>query len=119
MTDVHAALHTDVAHAGRGVAVRVAGIDSTRGGWVAVELADGRFVRARLLMPPETTFSELRDASVLAIDIPIGFGPRQADTAARAFLRGAASRVFTTPPRAILDMPFGPGLGVSAQSHAL
>ena len=45
--------------------------------------------------------------------------PRGADTAARAYLSGAASTVFTTPRREILERPFGPGLGVSAQAHAL
>jgi predicted RNase H-like nuclease len=56
---------------------------------------------------------------VIAIDVPIGFGPRQADPAARVFLSGAASTVFATPPRELLEQPFGPGLGLSAQSHAL
>jgi predicted RNase H-like nuclease len=56
---------------------------------------------------------------VLAVDIPIGFGPRRADVEARAFLVGAASRVFTTPSEEVLRAPFGPGLGVSAQAHAL
>ena len=36
------------------------------------------------------------------MDVPIGFGPRGADPAARAFLSGAASTVFTTPPRELL-----------------
>jgi Protein of unknown function (DUF429) len=38
---------------------------------------------------------------------------------ARAFLSGAASTVFSTPTREVLARPFGPGLGVSAQAHAL
>ena len=53
------------------------------------------------------------------VDIPIGFGPRKADGVARAFLSGAASTVFSTPAREVLEGPFGPGLGVSAQAHAL
>jgi predicted RNase H-like nuclease len=99
--------------------MRVAGIDGTKAGWVAVVLDDGRFLRDAVLRPVDTTFPELTDSEVLAIDIPIGFGPRQADVAARAYLAGAASTVFTTPTREILEMPFGPGLGVSAQAHAL
>jgi predicted RNase H-like nuclease len=99
--------------------VRVAGVDGTKGGWVAVELEDGRFLKDRLLRPVETDFSELAHAEVIAIDVPIGFGPRQADGEARAFLRGAASTVFTTPTRRLLEAPFGPGLGISAQAHAL
>ncbi|HZB86150.1 MAG TPA: DUF429 domain-containing protein, partial [Gaiellaceae bacterium] len=34
-------------------------------------------------------------------------------------LTGAASTVVTTPSRELLEQPFGPGLGVSAQAHAL
>ena len=97
---------------------RVAGVDGTKGGWVAVELEEGRFVRDRLLAI-DTAFEELAAAEVIGIDIPIGFGPREADRAARKFLAGSASTVFTTPSQAILASPFGPGLGVSAQAHAL
>jgi predicted RNase H-like nuclease len=98
---------------------RVVGIDGTKGGWVGVELDDGRFASAHLLSPIETRFEELAAIRILAIDIPIGFGPRSADGAAREFLRGAASTVFPTPSRELLERPFGPGLGISAQSHAL
>jgi predicted RNase H-like nuclease len=99
--------------------VRVAGLDGTKGGWVAVVLDDGAFAGDRLIQPVEATFDELPDADILAIDVPIGFGPRQADVAARRFLTGAASTVFTTPTRELLENPFGPGLGISAQAHAL
>jgi len=99
--------------------VRVAGLDGTKGGWVTVVLDDGAFAGDRLIQPVEATFDELADAEVLAIDVPIGFGPRQADVAARRFLTGAASTVFTTPTRELLENPFGPGLGISAQAHAL
>jgi predicted RNase H-like nuclease len=99
--------------------VRVAGVDGTKAGWVAIVLKDGGFARDFLLRPIETNFAELSDAEVIAIDIPIGFGPREADRAARAFLTGSASVVFPTPPREVLAAPFGPGLRVSAQAHAL
>jgi predicted RNase H-like nuclease len=99
--------------------MRVVGVDSTKGGWVAVALEEGRFTEDYVLRPPETDLSELGDADVIAIDIPIGFGPRKADVVARAFLSGAASTVFSTPTREVLKRPFGPGLGVSAQAHAL
>jgi predicted RNase H-like nuclease len=99
--------------------VRVVGVDGTRGGWVAIALEDGRFAGDHVLRPLEATFEDLLDAEVVAIDVPIGFGPRQADAAARTFLAGAASTVFTTPSRELLEAPFGPGLGVSAQAHAL
>jgi predicted RNase H-like nuclease len=99
--------------------VRVAGVDGTKGGWVAVVLDDGHFDSDHLLLPVACDFTELADVEVIAVDVPIGFGPRRADAAARAFLSGAASTVFTTPPRELLEQPFGPGLGLSAQSHAL
>jgi len=99
--------------------VRVAGIDGTKGGWVAVVLEDGAFAGDHLIRPVETTFAELADACVRAVDVPVGFGPRLADAAARRFLPGASSTVFTTPTREVLEKPFGPGLGVAAQAHAL
>ena len=99
--------------------MRVVGIDGTKGGWVAVELADGHFTRDYLLRPATSDLRELGAAAILAVDIPIGFGPREADGAARAFLTGAASTVFTTPPRDLLSQPFRSGLGVSKQAHAL
>jgi predicted RNase H-like nuclease len=99
--------------------MRVAGVDGTKGGWVAIVLDDGRVSADHVLRPIETRFEELGDAEIIAIDVPIGFGPRRADALARAFLSGAASTVFTTPPREVLESPFGPGLGVSAQAHAL
>jgi predicted RNase H-like nuclease len=97
----------------------VAGVDGTKGGWVAIVLEDGRFAADHVLCAVQADLGELGEAAVIAVDVPIGFGPRQADTAARTFLTGAASTVFTTPAREILEGPFGPGLGVSAQAHAL
>jgi predicted RNase H-like nuclease len=99
--------------------VRVAGVDGTKGGWVAIVLEEGRFAGDLLCRPIETDFAELADVDVIAIDVPIGFGPRQADTRARAFLTGAASTVFSTPSRDVLVRPFGRGMGVPAQAHAL
>ena len=99
--------------------MRVAGVDGTRGGWVAVVLDEGRLAADHVIRPVDATFEELAEVEVVAVDIPIGFGPRQADAAARRFLTGAASTVFTTPSREVLELPFGPGLGVSAQAHAL
>jgi predicted RNase H-like nuclease len=98
--------------------MEVVGVDGTKGGWVTIALESGRFA-GDYFLPVGTDFEVFRDAEVIAIDIPIGFGPRKADMAARAFLRGAASVVFNTPPRHLIEMPFGPGLGISAQSHAL
>jgi len=99
--------------------MRVAGVDGTKGGWVTVILDDGAFAADVFLQPVQTDLGTLGDVEVIAIDVPIGFGPRAADAAARRYLSGAASTVFSTPPRAVLETPFGPGLGVSAQAHAL
>jgi predicted RNase H-like nuclease len=99
--------------------VRVVGVDGTKDGWVAITLEHGRFESDHLLRPIKTTFEDLGDVEVIAIDVPIGFGPREADRCARTFLSGAASTVFPTPSRDLLELPFGPGLGISAQAHAL
>ena len=99
--------------------MRVAGVDGTKGGWVAIVLEDGALADDLLLRPVETDFADLDDVEVVAIDVPIGFGPREADRAARMFLTGTASVVFATPPRDVLEAPFAPGLGVSAQAHSL
>jgi predicted RNase H-like nuclease len=97
----------------------VAGVDGTKGSWIAIVLDERRVVEDFLLRPVETDFGELESAEVIAVDIPIGFGPRKADAAARAFLSGAASTVFPTPARELLESPFAPGRGISKQSHSL
>src|SRR5919197_446796 len=99
--------------------MRVVGVDGTRGGWVAIVLEDGRFACDLLVDRVESTFEELGPADAIGIDVPIGFGTRAADAAARAFLRGSASSVFAIPSRDVLAQPFRAGLGVSAQAHAL
>ena len=99
--------------------MRVAGLDGTKGGWAAIVLEEGLFAGDALL-PLASDFAELGDVEAIGIDVPIGFGPdRAADKAARAFLRGAASTVFSTPARELLERPYGPGLPLSAQAHAL
>jgi predicted RNase H-like nuclease len=101
--------------------MRVAGVDGTRGGWIAIVLENGSFAEDLLLRHIENDFQALASCGVVAIDVPIGFGPRRtADRAARERLKGRAkSCVFETPSREVLGRPFGPGLGVSAQAHAL
>lgn len=94
--------------------MREAGIDGTKGGRVAIVFEDGEVVADHLL-PIDTRFDELANAAGLAIEVPIGFGPRRADEAARRYLVGAANTVFMTPSRDVLEKPFGPGLGVSAR----
>jgi predicted RNase H-like nuclease len=95
-------------------------VDGTKGGWVAVVLDESGELQETLLIRGVTSdFHELADASVIAIDVPIGFGPRLADTQARTYLRGAASTVFTTPAREVLMAPYSPGIGVSKQAHSI
>jgi predicted RNase H-like nuclease len=99
------------------VASVVAGVDGCKHGWVAVVLVDGRFREARLLEGVESGFAELADVSRIAIDVPIGFGPRAADGLARALVGG--SSVFTIPERERFELPFAEGGGISAQAYAL
>ena len=95
----------------------VAGVDGCKRGWVAVVLIDGRFREARLIEGVESSFSELADVELIAIDVPIGYGPRSADALARAVVGG--SSVFSIPEREKFEAPFAEGGGISAQAHAL
>jgi predicted RNase H-like nuclease len=95
----------------------VAGVDGTKRGWVAVVLIDGRFREARLIEGVDSAFAELADVKRIAVDIPIGFGPRESDGLARALVGG--SSVFSIPEREQFDVPFAEGGGISAQAHAL
>jgi len=99
------------------VAELVAGVDGCKRGWVAVVLIDGRFREARLLEGVDSSFAELTDMQRIAIDVPIGYGPREADALARAVVGG--SSVFSIPEQERFDMPFAEGGGISAQAHAL
>jgi predicted RNase H-like nuclease len=84
--------------------VLVAGVDGYRSGWVAVCLDPSGDVQ----VSTHPTFSEVLSLSarVIAVDIPIdpaGRGARPTDAAARAFVGGRASSVFSTPPRSALE----------------
>ena len=74
-------------------------VSTVRGGWVAIILDDGEFVGDALLTPIRSDFSQFGSVDVIAIDIPIGFSPHEADRATRAYMKGAASVVFSSPPR--------------------
>src|SRR5918995_2561173 len=103
--DVATTAETETSHAPRSEAsVLVAGVDGYRKGWVAVSLDPSGDVQ----VSTHSTFVEVLSlrARVIAVDIPIdppGLGARATDAAARAFLRGRASSVFPTPPRAALE----------------
>lgn len=95
----------------------VAGVDGCKRGWVAVVLAGGRFLEARLLDGVEASFEELADVGRIAIDVPIGYGPREADALARSLVGG--SSVFSIPEKEKFEVPFAEGGGISAQAYAL
>ncbi|MEU9119343.1 DUF429 domain-containing protein [Streptomyces sp. NPDC048506] len=86
--------------------VSVLGVDACPGGWLAVELRDGRFAQARAV----TTLRSLLPVAaaggvaVVAVDMPLGLletGWRRADTEAAAQLGPRKGSVFRVPPRAV------------------
>lgn len=84
----------------------VVGVDAFRGGWVAVVLRDGSFVRAVAVARFREVLVAVPTAEVVAVDIPIGLlerGWRRADHEARQFLGGRFASVFSTPPQAAAE----------------
>lgn len=81
------------------------GVDGYRAGWVAaVRMDDALHWRTG---PVGTIDEVIADASIAAIDIPIGLtdeGWRRCDIEAKALLGRAGSRVFMTPPRAVVEL---------------
>jgi len=85
-----------------------AGVDAHKRGWVAVVLSDGSFAGAVTASTFAALLSELADAQVIGVDIPIGIDgphPRPADAAARKFIGKRWASVFLTPPRTALESP--------------
>jgi predicted RNase H-like nuclease len=87
--------------------VTAVGVDGWRGRWVAAAV-DGR----ALVWTAHDTFggvlADHTGAAVVAVDMPIGVthGPRESDTAARAWLRehgGTWSSIFLTPDAVAVD----------------
>jgi predicted RNase H-like nuclease len=110
--------------------LRVAGVDLARGRLAVVVLEGTRVVEAFRC----ETFAEalLVDATVVAVDVPIGIpeaGARPADEAARRFVGPRAASVFPTPVRAVLEAATYAdaravatkltGRSISAQAYAL
>ncbi len=86
----------------------VLGVDACRGGWVGVQLRDGRFVGAHFAPAISDLVARVADADVIAVDIPLGLvdsGERAADRAARAMLGRRGASVFITPPRPVFEEP--------------
>lgn len=80
-----------------------AGIDGYPGGWVCAQLTGDTIAWATAEVDGITGL--LQPGTITGVDMPIGLsddGLRECDALARHELPGAASRVFTTPPRPIL-----------------
>ncbi len=95
----------------------VAGVDGCKDGWVAVLLLDGKFDAAHWIEGVDAPFTELSNVARIAIDVPIGYGPRRADGLARCIVGG--SSVFVIPEKERFEAPLAVGGGISAQAHAL
>jgi predicted RNase H-like nuclease len=100
---------------------RAVGIDGYRGGWVAANLSDGVVTWATAAV--DDIGALLPDDVVVGVDMPVGLldrGERACDALGRAALPGASSRVFTTPPRAVLELgALAPNDQAQALSSAL
>ena len=109
-----------------------AGLDGWKGGWIAVELGNGRFRQAFVSATLAEALGRLEDSTVVGIDMPIGFpvgGVRSADMAARTMVGARRSSVFLVPPRTVIAAPTYAaararaievwGRGLSAQTYAL
>jgi predicted RNase H-like nuclease len=84
----------------------VTGVDGCRGGWVAVDLDDGRLAGVRL--GPSLDVLLAGAAQVVGIDMPLGLLPggwRMADQQARALLGARRSSVFAIPPAPVWHEP--------------
>jgi predicted RNase H-like nuclease len=103
----------------------VVGFDGTRGGWIGIALGDDGHLAGEVSLGLDTGFAEVAAAGVIAVDVPIGFGPRAADAAARRLLGAARGRsVFAVPSEAVLvaalnEKTFRAGLGLSAQLYRI
>lgn len=83
----------------------VIGIDGYHGGWVAARV-EGSSV-SWITRPTPAVVDLLEPGRVIAIDMPIGLadrGWRECDEQAKQALGRARSRVFMTPPRAVLAL---------------
>lgn len=98
------------------------GVDGCPGGWIAASLHDGGSVTWGFAAVDDIA-ALLPDGVCVGVDMPIGLlasGLRPCDALARRELPGAASRVFTTPPRPVLERgPSAPNAEVQELSRAL
>jgi predicted RNase H-like nuclease len=101
-------------------AVRLAGIDGCRSGWIVVTATDNAV----------TASLSLDAFDLVGVDMPVGLsdgGPRRCDVEARRFLGRRGSSVFPAPPRSCLTCTDYPsalstarattGRGISMQTY--
>jgi predicted RNase H-like nuclease len=82
----------------------VVGVDGYTRGWVAVALDGGRFHAAQAFAAFPDVCRAYPAAERIAVDIPIGAGPRSADEEARRFVGPRWASVFPTPPGEIIAL---------------
>lgn len=85
---------------------KVVGVDAHKRGWVGIGLEDGRYSSATHFRDFSEVVSSCTDASIIAVDIPIGLpdsGHRSADQLARVFVSTRRASVFLIPPRAAME----------------
>ena len=88
----------------------VIGVDGCKRGWVFVRLENGAFTSAVFYEHFAAGVGASGDATVIGVDIPIGYPSppalqRAADGAARAMVRPLTSSVFPTPHPGVLTAP--------------
>ena len=89
-----------------GGTIRVLGVDGCKKGWVGIALRDGAFGAAYLKGSLRELIATAPDASVIAVDIPIGCetnGFRRVDAEARTFVGPRWNSVFLVPPLEVFE----------------
>lgn len=82
------------------------GVDGCKLGWVAVAISRTEFLAAHAFRTFEALLLAYPPPTTIAVDIPIGLvdePTRDADRAAREFLRSASSSVFPSPVLSVLS----------------
>jgi predicted RNase H-like nuclease len=84
----------------------VLGVDPCPGGWVGVELRDGRFASAHVGTRLNELIGKVPDAVIIGVDMPLGLldsGERDADRVVKRKLGQRSSSLFVMPPRPVFD----------------
>ena len=88
----------------------VIGVDGCKSGWVFIRLENGVFAAAELYQHFAAGVNASLDATVIGVDMPIGYPPppaaqRQADVDARILIGPHSSSVFPAPHPDVLGAP--------------